>query len=387
MTRPRLAAIAVVIALGVVVLVIVRPGGRPAEPGHGFARGVGAVPRSIASDCSRNVQLELSRFIATVPAGTRVRFPKDGCYAQDGRIEVRDGRDLTIDGNGSTFRSSAPNSGLAVKPNWLILRGRGVRLTDMKIVGNFRPAGARSPKRVADETVAGVGNQFNMGVGIYGGDGNHVTDMTIDDVFGDGVTAAVAHYLDGPPGQPLDSPRNVHIERVKVTRTARHCFSPSQAVGFWLEDSEANDCWYGGFDAELDDVKQKLQGIHVLRNTFSGFSLFGIVVPVAGDADNTRDIEIRDNRFETTADAPCNTIIEVGIYPTNPNTIKHVVVAGNTLKAHGVGIALDHVEGGSIRDNRIDHEERNCQYPMQTPLVRVTNSTQVTQQGNGPKAP
>jgi hypothetical protein len=387
MKRPVLAGIAAIVTVAIVVAILSAAGdgdrvaeGRPVEhlPADGRA-----VPMSIASDCSKDVEVELSRFINGVPDGTNVQFPQDGCYAQGNRIEVRDKRDLTIDGNGSSFKSSAPNSGLELRPNWLVLRGRGVHLTDMRIVGNFHLKGERSQKRVGEATVAGAGNQFNMGVGIYGGDTNHVTAMTIRHVFGDGVTTGVAHYVDGPDGQPLDTPRNVHVERVKVTKAARHCFSPNQAVGFWLEDSEARDCWYGGFDAELDDPKQKLQDIHLLRNTFSDFNMFGIVIPVAGNGSNTKDIEIRDNRFLTVPGPICNTIIEVGIYPTNPNTIKNVVVEGNSMKAHGVGIAFDHVEGGSIRDNRIDYEDKNCSYPAKTPLVRVTNSTGVTTQDNG----
>jgi hypothetical protein len=385
MRRAVLAGIALLVVAAAVVAILRSVGGGPGpgRPVEDLPRNGRAVPLSIPSDCSQNVEAQLSRFINGLPDGTNVQFPRKGCYAQANRIEVRDKRDLTIDGNGSSFRSSAPNSGLEVRPNWLLLRGRGVRLSDMRIVGNFHLEGERSQKRVGEATVAGVGNQFNMGVGVYGGDDIHVTDMTIEHVFGDGVTTAVAQYLDGPAGQPLDVPSNVHVERVKVTKAARHCFSPNQAVGFWLEDSEAKDCWYGGFDAELDDPAQKLQDIHVLRNTFSDFNLFGVVIPVAGDGSNTKDIEIRDNRFLTVPGPICNTIIEVGIYPTNPNTIKNVVVEGNSMKTHGVGVAFDHVEGGSIRDNRIDYEEKNCQYPNKTPPVRVTNSTGVTTQDNG----
>ena len=337
---------------------------------------------NIPADCSRNVEAALSAFINRVPDGSTVKFPAGACYAQKGRIEVRDKRNLTIDGNGASFKSSAPNSGLKINPNWLILRGRGVRLKNMKIAGNFRLTGKRSQQRVNEATDGGVGNQFNMGVGIYGGDGNYVTDTTIENVFGDGVTVAVAHYVEGSAADPLDNPRNVHIERVKVTSAARHCFSPSQAVGFWLEDSEANDCWYGGFDAELDNVDQKLQDIHILRNTFDGFNMFGIVVPVAGNGTNTKDIEIRDNRFLTRPDNSCNTIIEVGIYPTNPATFRNVVVAGNSMKTHGIGVSFDHVKGGRIEANRIDYEEKGCAHPAVPPPVRVTNSSDVAMQDN-----
>jgi hypothetical protein len=337
--------------------------------------------KNIPADCSRNVEQALTTYINAAKDGSTVKFPAGACYAQGGRIEVRDKRNLTIDGNGASFKSTAPNSGLKVNGNWLVVRGRGVHLTNMKIVGNFHLEGVRSQQRVNEATEGGVGNQFNMGIGIYGGAGNRVTDTTIDDVFGDGITVAVAHYIDGSAADPLDSPREVHIQRVKVTKTARHCYSPSQSDGFWLEDSEANDCWYGGFDGELDNVDQKLSDVHLLRNTFNGFNMFGIVFPVAGYGTNTQDIEIRGNRFVTFPTQACNTIIAVGIYPSNPATFQNVVIEDNTMKAGGVGIAADHVQGGRIQGNRIDYEEKGCGHP---PAVRVTNSTDVTEQDNGP---
>jgi hypothetical protein len=376
------------VALAVVVAVAVRSGGGGGGGGGaGTGDGEPGPPidasslKTIPADCSRNVERALSTFIAGVPDGGTVRFPKGACYAQAGRIEVRDKRNLTLDGNGATFKSSAENSGAKVNPNWLILRGRGVRLKNMKIVGNFRLTGVQSQQRVNEAATDDSGNQFNMGVGIYGGDGNRVSDTTIEGVFGDGVTVAVAHYIDGSATDPLDNPRDVRIERVKVTKAARHCYSPSQADGFWLVDSEANDCWYGGFDAELDNVKQKLHDVHVLRNTFNGFNLFGVVVPVAGDGTNTKDIEIRDNRFLTVPTQGCNTIIEVGIYPANANVFHNVTIAGNSMKTHGVGVSLDHVRGGRVEANRIEYEEKGCLSAGATP-VRLTNSTGVTVRGN-----
>jgi hypothetical protein len=326
------------------------------------------------------VEIELSRFIDGVPAGSTVRFPSDGCYAQKNRIEVRDKVDLTIDGNGSTFKSTSENTGKReANPNWLLLRGRNLRIKNMTVVGNFHLKGARSQQRVnqaSTEGEAGASSQPNAGIGIYGGNGVHVTDMQIRDVFGDGVLTGVSEYVDGSVAS--QTPRDVHVERVTVTKAARHCFSPNQVVGFWLKDSTAKDCWYSALDAELDEPEQKLQGLHLLDNTFSDFNMAGIIVPVAGNGDNTRDIEIRGNRFLDYPDQPCNKVILVGAYPTSPNTIKNVVVADNSMKAHGVAIAFDHVQQGRIQDNRIEYSERGCERPNAPPPVRLTNSTGVT---------
>lgn len=354
------------------------------EPPARLPEGVHAVPASISADCSKDVEVELGRFINSLPDGSTVRFPSGGCYAQGNRIEVRDRSNMTIDGNGSTFRSSAENTGRReANPNWLVLRGRNVRITDMRIVGNFHLTGKRSQQRVnraSTEGEAGATSQPNAGVGIYGGDGIHVTDLDIRDVFGDGVLTGVSEYVDG--SVPSQTPRDVHVERVKVTKAARHCYSPNQVVGFWLENSIGKDCWYGALDAELDEPEQKIQDVHLLHNTFADFNLLGIVIPVAGNGENTRGIEIRGNTFLTYPDQPCNIVIAVGSYPTNPNTIKNVVVKDNSIKSHGVAIAFDHVRGGRIADNRVEYAERGCERPRVPPPVRLTNSSLVTVQDN-----
>jgi len=376
---------ALAVALLVVVGVVVSLRGGSGET----ARSPGSLPANIPSDCSKDVQDAISKYISSVPDGSTVRFAKGGCYAQANRIEVRDKANLTIDGNGSTFRSSSENTARrGANPNWLILRGRNVRMSNMKIVGNFHLTGKRSQQRVnqaSTEGEAGATSQPNAGIGIYGGDGIRVTNMDISDVFGDGVLTGVSEYVDQSVAS--QTPRNVRVERVKVTKTARHCFSPNQVVGFWLEDSNGQDCWYGALDAELDSPKQKLQDIHLVRNTFAGFNMLGIFVPVAGEGSSTRDIEIRDNKFLTEPDQVCNNIILVGAYPKNPNTFKNVVIEGNSMKASGAGIVLDHVVGGSVRNNRIEYSEKGCSYPNPTPRVRVTSSEQVTTAGRGSREP
>jgi hypothetical protein len=382
-----LGAVAAAVALIVAAVLLLARDDAPRGKGSAAVppTGTDAVPQSIASDCSKNVQVELSSFINGVVDGRRVSFPKDGCYALADRIEVRDKSGLTIDGNGSTFRSSAANSGRRATPNWLILRGRDLRISDMKIVGNFHLTGERSQQRVNQISVegeAGATTQPNAGIAVYGGDGIHISHMDIRDVFGDGVLTAVSEYIDHDA--PSETPRDVHVEHVTVTKAARHCYSPDLVIGFWLEDSSGRDCWYAALDAELDAIDQRLEDVHILRNTFSDFNMMGIYVPVAGTGSSARHLEISDNRFLTYIDQPCNQIISVGVYPTEPNTFKDVVVERNSIMSHGIAIAFDHVEGGAIRDNKINFKDVGCAYPKKPPRVQVTNSKDVKVSGNGP---
>jgi hypothetical protein len=166
------------------------------------------------------------------------------------------------------------------------------------------------------------------------------------------------------------------------------CFAATQAIDYWLVDSSGSDCWYGGFDAESDFEVDKLQGIHVLRNTFRDYSSFAIWTPVPRANDNTRDIEIRNNVIETRPDGVCNQMILVGAYPNNPNQIYNAVVENNTLKERsGPGVVFDHVNGGSIRNNRDENYiEATCGHPNAIPFSRLTNSTGVVVENNGPNA-
>jgi hypothetical protein len=345
-----------------------------------------AVPDTIASDCSVPVEAALNAFLANVPGNATVKFAPGGCYAQAGSIKLRDKSDVTIDGQGATFRSATENTALkGAVPNWMLVRGRNVRIQNMTIVGNFHLTGTRSQQRVnqlSTEGEAGATSQFNAGVSVYGGDGVWITDLAIADVFGDGVLTGMSEYVESTA--PFEHPSNVHVERVTVTKAARHCYSPNQVDGFWLEDSTARDCWYMAIDAELDTTGQTLRNLHFLRNTFDGFMMGGIFIPVAGDASSTRDIEIRGNTFLARPDNVCNDVILVGAYPTNPNTFGNVVVDGNTMKTSGLAVHFDHVAGGSIQSNRVEYVEAGCAYPDVSPTVKVDNSTGVTVAGNGP---
>ena len=354
------------------------------------------VPASITADCSTNVQTQLSNWINAQPDGSTIEFPANGCYAQNDRIEVRDKRDLTIDGNGSTFRSSASNDGCQNRPNWLVLRGVNVTLQDVKIVGNFNPPPSVERSQgatyaYAQDTCSLAGNQFNMGVSIYGGRDIRVRDSDIRQVYGDGVLIAGASIIAGQEGQPLDDPTNVYLDRLTIARTARHNVAPVRGVNVQIRDSHLSDSWYWAIDAELDRATHKLSGLRVLRNRIRDYFTGGVAVPVAGDGSNTSDIEIAHNVFETGPDLYCNDVVLVGAYETVSNVLRDVRVDRNTFaQRSGVAVRFDHVIGGSIQGNRdAGYANRGCGYydPALAAFTRLTNSSGVTIADNGPTAP
>ncbi|MDQ4145909.1 MAG: hypothetical protein M3198_19615 [Actinomycetota bacterium] len=344
------------------------------------------IPTSIASDCSKDVAAELNQFLTRVPDGSTVQLAAGGCYAQSRPVRLDDKKNVTLDGRGAALQNRALNDGRVNSPNLLLLRGRNLTVKNLALIGNFQLQGPRSQARVNASSVEqpSTGNQFNAGLSIYGGDGIQITDVRAARVFGDGLLTARSEYVENSP--PFETPRNVRVVRFEATSVARHCFAPTNVIGFWLIDSVGRDCWYHGVDAELDSVTHKLQDVHLIGNTFDGFFAVGVAFPVAGDGDNTRDYEILNNRFLTTPDASqCNPIILINAYPSNPNTTKNVVVERNSMKAGGTAIIFDHVVGGSIRNNRIEPITGvgpGACGPAVSP-VRVTNSSGVRVEGNG----
>lgn len=291
--------------------------------------------------------------IASCPDGSTIRFPPGATYHQDGSILVRDRSNLVIDGNGSTFKSSAPNNKLASVPNWRLFKVRNVTLRNMTAVGNFFPTGPRSLATVSEQFGA---CEFNGGFLINGGDGVWLTDLKAHNVCGDGFGTHRSEFFD--ERVPNEMPRNVHMSRVEAKTTARMCFAPTQVDGLWIEDSLCRDAWYAGFDAESDGRSDPVKNIHLLRTTFDGYNHVGIFVPVPGLPGLTRDIEIRGNRLLTGPDKECNQSIQVGGYPDIPpeevtRVFENVVTEDNEVAALTRAIVYDHVVGGVIRNNHI----------------------------------
>lgn len=303
------------------------------------------VPRAIPSDCSRNVDPELNAFFARVPDGSIVNFPPGGCYAQSQSILLKARAGLTIDGHGSTFRSSAPNDNTKLVPNWWLLRSRGITLRNLIAVGNFDDHGPPTPQRGSVTS--------NAGLSIYGGSDITVSNVVIRHIFGDGVTLGNSAYFDNTA--PAEFPHNVRLDHLDISKAARHCVSASHVTGFWLEDSKLDDCYFHGLDAEKDLITDPLGDVHILRNIFTNYFAVGVVVPIGGHSSSPVDgIEIRGNRFPTLAiAAPCNQAIVVSGYPGQ--FFSNVVIENNEMLSWKVGIEVGLVLTGSIRNNRITH--------------------------------
>ena len=284
----------------------------------------------------------------TVSAPTEVRFPPNRHYRQAHRILVADRHNLVINGNGSTFTTTSNGTVTkSIDGNFVVLRGSNVSIKNMTVRGDFT-AYEGQPRSLA---TIGTGDpeftEAQMGIGYYGVDGGRVEDVKAFNHWGDGLTTGSSEYVDGSVSTYT---RNLFIKRMEVETVGRMCWGPTSGNNIWIEDSICRDAWYGGLDAEADNEDQPLSDHHYLRNTFDGYNHFGILIPVL--TKNAANYEFRDNTFLTPNDNPTFTVVQVHIYQAATRT-RNVVIEGNKIPFYCQAIAVDNVDGGSIRNNTL----------------------------------
>jgi len=275
-----------------------------------------------------------------------------------------------IDGNGSSFIKTSPPRDGVWAPQWHLTGDTNVVLSNMVVRGAYVP----SPTR-------GIipGNQFEPGVRVSGSDAITIRDMQFYNVFGEFVLV-LSNYETG--GQATS--RNVRIERVVGEHAARQCVAGGGVIGFWLIDSKLSDCRQNAVDMEIDVPGQKIQDVHVLRNTISDFFFSAITVPVKGNPGDVRDIEIRGNVTLKPSDTcfPAVLITYAEGNLGNNTSLTGIVVEDNQLKTLKMGVQLQDVATGSVRNNRFENMAGWLCVPPEPQPVFLVNSPNVLVSGN-----
>jgi hypothetical protein len=98
------------------------------------------VPASVPSGCSTDATSAILSWIASLPNNSTLVFGAGACYRIEGTLEFHR-RNLTFDGNGSTFKSlNAPSEQRALWRAW----DSNVRFRNMTIVGSYANGGVHT---------------------------------------------------------------------------------------------------------------------------------------------------------------------------------------------------------------------------------------------------
>ena len=180
-------------------------------------------PSSVPAGCSSDATSQILSWLSMVPNGSTVRFGANACYRIEGTLELRN-RSLTIDGNGSTFKSlNAPSDQRALWRAW----DSTVSFRNMTIVGSYANGGTYAEQL-----------QHAHAIDLRGTDGV-VENVSMSDLAGDCVYFGLG--ADRSSGAVRDS---------SCRRTSRNAVSVTAGDDIRVERVTADRIGLIAFDVE-----------------------------------------------------------------------------------------------------------------------------------------
>lgn len=235
-----------------------------------------AVPTSIAKDCSVDVTGKLLSWIGSVPDGSTLSFPSDGCYRIDGMLRIDGRANLRFEGNGATFR--AFTAGEKTRHHWWFVGSRNITLRDMVIRG-------ANPRAGSNDTCFDANREFQHGVALWGVQGALLENVQIYDVYGDSV------YLGNTGTQPN---RNVTVRGGRFERNGRQGVGIVHAEGITIDRNYLSGVCMSVFDLE-PEPQTYLRGITITNNTVGEHR--HLFLPNSGYAVETSNVLVANNRI------------------------------------------------------------------------------------------
>ena len=248
---------------------------------------VHTVPTTIADDCSVEVSAAINEWIESVPDRSVLEFGVDACYLVEGTLQVVDRQDLTIVGQGATFRSET--LGDAMPPNalegswhlwprlrahWMFLRGGGHTISDLTVDGPH-PSCVYQGQPYEEQHV----------VAAYGVDGLVVEGITGGEVHGDSVSIG---------GDGTSPARNITVRNNTFDCIARQGSAVTWAEDVVIEDNSFDRIGRSAFDIEAAVDHWWVRRVVYRRNTVGEYN--GVFFANRGAAHAVHDdIEVSDN--------------------------------------------------------------------------------------------
>lgn len=365
--RPKLFGIASAAAAAVVV-VLALGDDSPERPR------VYAVPASIASDCSRPVEAELQRFLATVPDGSTIEFPSRGCYGQDDSFWVVDRRNLTFAGNGSTFKIVTTGRNTTYfRSNVRVRRGSGLTFRDLEVIGACRPdqcGNANLPPELD-------------GYGQHGFNLESTADAVLDRVYVHGVLSdgiEAQGTLDPDVGWTGAPTRNLTITNSRIERAGRMLIGITDLDGGLIADNFIGDGPEVGIDVEVDHPGFLGRDIRILRNTFENIHAQAFANGGLGSDPDVGNILIEGNVMSTPTDACAGSLYIRSPGPTDPPLYRSgYTVRGNRFAIVGWFLQAERVRNLTVEDNAVTFREIGC---GQKAAVELIESPPAVVRGN-----
>lgn len=199
------------------------------------------VPSTIASNCSRDVSWKIQAWLDSLPAGTTAVAPAGSCYLVQGGLVLDAAQQLTISG-GIWHDATTPAPGASPKgmnPIFWLVGGSDITLENMTISG-VNPAGYDPP------------GAFEAGIRSDGVIGLTISNVVINDVYGDGVELGPLRAANDLSDVILNPTENAAISNVQVSGAGRQGITLSSVENATITSVALNHIGLDAFDVEAD---------------------------------------------------------------------------------------------------------------------------------------
>ena len=315
-------------------------------------------PRSIPSDCSRDVTPAMNAWIASVPDNSSLVLPSGACYRIDGTLQIMNRTGLTISGNGTTFSGQHHTAGKL--PHIGVYGSKNITFTDLTVKGANPHAGLY-------EDAFQAPLQWEAAWGIEGSDGILLDSVQAYDVFGDFVTIQPRWV-----GQTPVTSRNITIRNSRFQRNGRMGIAITGGETITVTNNYISDIRHALLNLEPEWPALPIDNVRFTGNTTGGVWLLWIANGGICNA-GVSNIYVADNLMTADAGIPLLQVIpRPGCQRRGPFTIER-----NTLIARGSMYAafdLTMVHDVMVRQNKLlfYHDDRT------RVLVNLRDSTRVS---------
>ena len=255
-----------------------------AVPAGASAPSTVSPPPTIIANCTKVVSYAMQHWLMSLPPNTTVVAPAGACYRIDGGITLAGAQGLTIAG-GTWEDETVPvpgSSPTGMTPALWFQGGSNVTLENLTVSGSS-PGGY---------TEAGA---FGAGIRSDGVIGFRVTDVNVDNVWGDGLELTPLRGTNDTSGTIINPSENVSVYDLNVDGAGRQGVTLASVAGASLDDINLKRIGFDFFDVEADQWNEGAVNVTIndCRTGGSGDLFFANGGASAGSA-FTRDITVEN---------------------------------------------------------------------------------------------
>lgn len=316
---------------------------------------------SIPADCSANVTVQLNTFFAAQPNGAVITFPANACYIVNGTVQLVDRQNVTINGNGSTFKAVQVAADYTNRAQLLLLGGSGITVRNLTLQGVNTQA-SFDGKHEWDHNLAIKGTQNVLLDGIHG-----------RNAFGDFIDIAPdTRRVTNSDGTGGILAKGVTIQNSDMDISGRNGVSCTGCEDITVRNNTFSRIGYQGIDVEIEASKWYGRNIKVIDNTFSGGVQLSMFNASATGSDTT-DITVSGNVMTATVKT-CQPAIHLDAGAPRRN----ITISNNKLLAIGTSMHVERGTNVSIRGNTAKITDGGCTGGVRGIYAANTNGITVT---------